>query len=153
MVFVSDKTLKSDQGYEARGVIAKIERLGFYDAGGVMQPYFKYITLDLGKGRKAKPVKYIGRAPTMRNLVGESFLDLAKLKAGDIVVQPGFVYRETHWTTALHAEHLKALKNYRRKEIVKAEAPDKEEAVDLGFQNLSSETILEADHAKRKTLH
>lgn len=137
-----EKTIRNDQAYHARGVIARINPVGEIGLSGLTtSKIYEFITLDTGKGNPAQCVRFVGKAPMLITEDGEQQLDMAMLKEGDIVVSPGLLYRKTEFTGAVHAEHLIQLQKYRPKDIIIADAPDaSEEAVDLGAFNLAEDT-------------
>ncbi len=145
-----EKKIKEDQGYEARGVVARINKIGDVQIGLIHTPVYKYITLDRGAGQRGIVVQFVSPAPrVIDELSGDEFLDMASLKEGDIVVSPGLVYEKIEWTDALYAEHLAALRTYRPKDILISDAPSKgEEAVDLGKIDLTTDA--ETKHLIKK---
>ena len=149
---VEEEFFDSSQGYEARGIVARIQPAGFYQNGALLRlPIYRYLTLDCGKGRKGIAVKLVGQAAFIeRN--GERYLDASKLKEGQIIVEPGFIYQKTTMTGALMAEHLKALKTYRRKTIIKADR-DTGGDFDLGVMDFTKNQITKDSEFKDKILH
>lgn len=145
-----EKGLGNNQGYQARGIVARINKIGNVQVGLIHTPVFQYLTLDRGKGQRGIVVKFVSPAPRVINeLTGEEFLDLESLKEGDIVVSPGLVYEKIEWTDALYTEHLKALRTYRPKDILISEAPSKgEDAIDLGKIDLTTDA--ETKHLIKK---
>lgn len=141
------------QGYEARGIVARIQPIGHYQASVLLRlPIYQYLTLDCGEGRKAMAVQFVGTAP-YNEVNGERFLDATKLKPGHIVVDPGFVYKKITMTGQIMAEHLKALKRYRRKDIIKAERDASGGSIDLGMIDLTSDKVALEAQKKGKILH
>lgn len=121
----------NDQGYEARGIVAKIMPIGYYEQGPLMKVrIYRYLTFDCGKGKPSFAAKFVEQAQVMTKN-GESFLDANKLKPGQIVVSPGFIYEKIPMSSPLMTEHLKALKTYKRKDIIKSEKSDAP-AIDIG---------------------
>lgn len=118
-MFVNDKNIESSRGYEARGIIAKINQIGYYAVGPMLKvPVYQFVTLDCGPGREKIIVEFSGPAPYDKKT---QELDLNKVKEGDIVINPGFLYKKRQWTQELMSEHLRQLKNYKPKILVKAE--------------------------------
>lgn len=151
-----EKSIGQNQGYSARGVVARINKIGNVQVGLIHTPVFKYLTLDRGAGQRGIVVQFVSPAPrVIDELTGEEFLDMQALKEGDIVVSPGLVYEKIEWTDALYAEHLAALRMYRPKDILISEAPSKDEAaVDLGKIDLTTDA--ETKHLIRRdqsTIH
>jgi hypothetical protein len=121
---ISSSNLRTDQDYDARGVIARIGRIGSYQIDSTISvPVFKYLTMDAGIERY--PVQFVKPAQ----------IDMAKLQEGDIVVHPGLIYKRIPWTGDLMAHHMKALKNYRPKVIIKSEIDRDAKPIDLGAVN------------------
>jgi hypothetical protein len=121
--------LKEDQDYEARGVVMRAEVIGHFTTGIIRTPIYRYISLDCGPNVPSIIVEYVGQAP--RNALME--IDVRSLRQGDILINPGFIYRKIEWTGPLMNAHLNALKFYKPKSIIKAEAVHDEPAVDLGI--------------------
>ncbi len=127
-VQVKQNAMANHQAYEARGIIAQYLQMGHYDVGKAIPmhvPVYRFLTLYPGKGQPAIPVMYAFPAPVIEDK-GEVILDLGRLREGDFVIHPGLVYRKCAWFDALYAEHLKALPNFKPKDIVvadKANAP------------------------------
>lgn len=116
---INEKKIAYDRAYEARGVIARINKIGDMSIGPMVAiPVYQFLTLDCGPGRKKVLVEFVGPAPYDK-LTQE--LDLNKVKEGDIIVNPGLLYRKRAWTQKLMAEHLLQLHNYRPKVIIKSE--------------------------------
>lgn len=147
------KGLQNDQGYDARGVVARINKIGDAQVGFMLTPVYQFITLDCGKGQRGKVVKFVGPAPrVIDEVTNEEYLDFEGLKEGDIVVNPGLLYKTIEWTDALYAEHLKALATYKPKDILIADAPSSDEqAVDLGTIDLTTDT--DTKHLISKEAH
>lgn len=122
-----DIELKSDQAYQARGIVTGVETIGFIDG---VRPVFKYLTMDCGPDRPGICVQFVREADTVTTEAGK-FLDTSKLKPKDILVAPGLIYRQIPWTTPLINVHLQALKKYRRKDIITSEKADAP-AIDIG---------------------
>ena len=122
----------NDQGYEARGIVARVMPIGHYQDGPLMrQKIYRYLTLDCGDGRQSIAVRFVAQARVTKK-GGESFLDTSELKPGQIVVSPGFVYEKITMSSPLMVEHLKALKTYKRKDIMTAEVDKSAGPIDLG---------------------
>lgn len=135
------KGLPQDKGYSARGIIARLDKCGNMNKDGLIVPIYRYLTLDCGAGREPIPVRLVGKAPIRYDEAG-AYLDVASLKEGDIVVEGGLLYRKTEWSTAIRLVHAKAMKRYRPKNIVIAEAPDQEEeATNLGTIDLTKDKV------------
>lgn len=116
---VDTKKLETSRDYEARGIIAKINKIGNIQTGPLIAlPVYQFLTLDCGAGREKILVEFVGPAPYDEKT---QELDLNKVKEGDIIVNPGLLYRKRSWTQALMTEHLAALKNYKPQVIVKAD--------------------------------
>lgn len=123
---INDDKIEDTRGYEARGVIARINKIGSYQAGPAINvPVYQFISLDCGKGKKSKLVEFVGPAPYDK---ATQELDLNQVEKGDVIITPGFIYRERTWTQHLMTEHLKQLKKYRPKEIIQSYV-DREEPI------------------------
>lgn len=124
--------LKHDQSYEARGIVARISPIGHYDEGLLTkQLIYGYLTLDCGPGKKAKCVRFMRECSWIDTPEGRQ-IDGSSLQVGEIIVSPGFVYKETPFTGTLMAEHLKAMKTYRRKVIITQEVDKSAGPIDVG---------------------
>ena len=151
MVKVAESKMSRDQAYEARGIIARYQRIGHYAVGPFMTvPVYKFLTVDRGGKNRPIAVEFVKPAPMIEDK-GEFILNIEALKEGDIVVSPGLIYRKCIMFPKLTAVHMIAMKTYKPKEIIQAEKADAEH-IDLGYQNLSSEKITQKDHDKRKTI-
>jgi len=125
--------MKGDQDYEARGIIAKIGPIGHVHYGPMQVPVYRFLTLDCGDQKPSICVEFVRKADTIKEEgSNEPYLDMSKLKNGEFVVSPGFVYRKIPWTTPLINAHLHALKTYRRKVIVKSDVDKSSGPIDLG---------------------
>ena len=144
---VSNKNMDRSQAYQARGIIAKMGVIGEMEIfAGFKTPIVKFMTLDAGQGEAPIAVEFIEPAPMIIGQDGETYLDIEQIAPGMIVIQPGLLYRKIPMFDTLMAKHLKALKTYKRKDIIEAEAPAEGEAIDLGWTNLSNEKITQKDH-------
>lgn len=122
---IDDNKIAGDKAYEARGIIAKINPIGNYEIGpNLKTTVFQFLSLDCGPGRERMLVEFVGPAPYDEKT---QELDLNKVKEGDIVVNPGFLYRKRPWTQAIMSEHLKQLKKYKPKVIIKPEVDRSEQ--------------------------
>lgn len=120
------------QDYEARGVVAQAVQIGHYQEGPLLRrPIYKYLTLDCGPGRPGIAIEFVREAEYVKTKEG-SFLKADGLKEGEIVVSPGFVYKKIPWSTPLMNAHLKALKSYRRKDIIHSYVDKSDAPIDLG---------------------
>lgn len=152
MVKISDKHIDTAQAYSARGIIGKLGILGQIDLGhGLITPIYKFLTLDAGKDNPSIAVEFVKPAPILLGDDGDSYLDVEKIEPGMFVVNPGLLYKKIPMFDNLMAVHLKALKRYKRKDIITYEKEDAP-AIDLGFKNFSSEKITTREHEKR-TIH
>jgi len=115
---IDEKSLASDRAYEARGIIARINKIGNIETGPLIAlPVYQFLTLDAGPGREKILVEFVGPAPYDEN----QELDLNAVQEGDIIVNPGLLYRRRSWTQALMTEHLAQLRFYRPSVIVKSD--------------------------------
>lgn len=128
---VSNDFFDNGQDYHARGIVARIMPIGHYQVSIlVKEKIYRYLTLDCGNNQPSFAVRFVAQAEVVQEN-GQTFLNGAKLLPGQIVVSPGFIYEKIAWSTPLWNEHLKALKTYKRKDIIISEkiaAP----AIDLG---------------------
>jgi len=133
--------LRDDQSYSARGVVAKIDKIGDLQYDMLIVPIYKYLTLDCGKGNRPQCVKFVKPAPRVVDEVsGESYLDLAALEFGEYVVSPGLVYKNINFSSMLYSEHLKALQSYRPKDILVADTSEaKNDVIDGGSINMATD--------------
>lgn len=116
---INDKKIKYDRAYEARGVIARINKIGSMAVGPITSlPVYQFLSLDCGPGRDKILVEFVGPAP-YDEITQE--LDLNKVKDGDIIVNPGLLYRKRSWTQKLMSEHLIQLRKYKPQVIIKAD--------------------------------
>lgn len=152
-----ERNIREDQGYSARGVVAKINKIGDIQTDFMFTPVYEYITLDCGKGNRPQCVKFVSPAPRVQDEFGNEFLDVAALKPGSFIIAPGLLYEITGFTSALYTEHLKALRTYVPKDITIAEAPDAaEESIDLGSLNMAEDSDTKSaiqDHLVSQTKH
>ena len=65
----------------------------------------------------------------------QDVLLVERVKEGEIVVAPGFVYRKVPMTGMVMAAHLKAMRTFKHKTIISHER-DPAPAVDVGVVNL-----------------
>lgn len=116
---VNEKKIEYNRAYEARGVIARINKIGDMSVGPMVAlPVYQFLSLDCGPGRDKILVEFVGPAP-YDEITQE--LDLNKVKEGDIVVNPGLLYRKRAWTQKLMTEHLFQLRKYKPQVIIKSE--------------------------------
>lgn len=140
MVQVNEQDLESDKAYHARGVIAKINQIGEVQDGLLTKPIYAYITLDTGKGKPAQCVRFVGKAPMVEDINGDLYLDMKALKEGDIVIAPALLYRKCEFSSKIYSEHLIQLQNYAPKDIIIADAPSDDDAIDLGALDLTTDS-------------
>lgn len=131
-----------NQAYEVRGVIGKLGRVGNYQYGSVLVqlPIYKYLTLDCGPNKESVPVEFVRQAPFINDEAGTPHLNIKALKEGEFVVSPGFVYKRCKWFGQLYTAHLKALQNYKRKDIIMAEKADAP-PIDLGTIDATTDQV------------
>jgi len=128
-----NQAMRSDQGYEARGIIARMNKIGSYSLGPLNAiPIYEYLSLDCGPGKPSILVKFDRPAPVAPGLDGQPYIDVSKLKEGDIVVNPGFIYSRVPWTTNTMRKHLMALRRYRPKTILSSFVDKDAKKIDLG---------------------
>jgi hypothetical protein len=131
MTEIKTDAMMTSQDYEARGIVSKIGVIGHVLHGPMQVPVYRFLTLDCGDQKPSMAVEFVRKADIMHDGTGP-YLDITKMKEGEIVVTPGFVYRKIPWTTPLINAHLHALKTYKRKVIVKSEVDRSAPPVDLG---------------------
>lgn len=128
------KQLPDGTLYNERQVVARMESIGFFRmlARGRERKFhiWGYMTFWTGDNSPAIAAKFDRVAPQDEkgNLV------TVGLKAGEIVVMPGFVYKIIPMTGAIMTEHLRVMRTWKPRvkiEYVKDDAP----AVDLGTIN------------------
>ena len=138
---VSEQKMANNQAYEARAVIARYHVMGHYQAGIALKvPVYKFLTLYQGEGREAIAVEFQRPAPVIPGDNGETFLNIEALREGDIVVDPGLVYRRIPMFPNLMAEHMKALQRFKPKTIISAEKDDAP-PVDLGTLDATTDQV------------
>lgn len=144
-------SLKQDQQYNVCCVVGRFNKIGKYSSGVVTMPIHRYLTLDNGKEKFA--VEFVDRAPTYR-IEGDDheYIDFEKLEKGQLLIDPGLIYKRIPWTSKLMNMHLIAMKSYTPKDIIIYDKPEENDVIDMGFKNFSSEKILAKDHEKRKNL-
>lgn len=138
---VSEDKMGYGQAYEARAVVAQYFPMGHYQVGPAIKvPVYKFLTLYQGEGREAIPVEYKRPAPVIAGDNDETFLNIEALEIGDIVVNPGLVYRKCFWFDNLMAAHMKAIARFKPKTIMVA---DKDDAppVDLGTLDATTDQV------------
>ena len=131
---VSTDKMRREQSYEARGVVCKFGIKGFVGSGDFKQPIYEFMSLDKGRG-VYQPVKFAGIAPSK-----DGYLDVERLREGQIVVNPGYLYEPCGWNDGLLAKHLKSLKTYQPKSILERDdvmGP----SVDLGVIDHTSDQV------------
>lgn len=147
--------MSNNQGYEARGIVARIKEVGKVEYGGLQLPVYQYVTLDTGKGNEPVVCRLKGKAPFIKDeLTGETELDFSKLNEGDFIIQPALIYEKIEWSTKLRNEHMLALATYKPKDIVSAyrgEVEDPTKFDDIVIAGDNSQDALEAkkDHMER----
>lgn len=126
---VNDKKINDHIGYEARGIIARINKIGEYELGPMVRvPVFQFLTLDCGPGRDKILVEFVGPAPYDEET---REIKINELKEGDFVIDPGFLYQRRPWTDALINEHLLQLKAYKPKMIIKSDVDRSQPAASI----------------------
>lgn len=141
MINVSTKKMGEGQAYEARSVVARYVPMGHYQSGVMLKvPVYRFVTLYQGEGREAIAAEFKRPAPVLPGENGETYLNIDALEEGDIVVNPGLVYRKCLFFPALLAEHMKALQTWKRKDIMVAEKDDAP-AIDLGTLDATTDQV------------
>ncbi len=123
-------SLASDRQYEARGIVARIQPVGRING---LAPIYRYLTIDQGPGRPSFAVEFMGKASVDEN----GYLDMRTVKEGQLIVNPGLVYKKIPWSDGLMTLHLEAMKTYQRKEIYLPEIDRSAGPVDIGTINLT----------------
>lgn len=120
---------KTVPAYERRHIVARVGMRGHCVVMGVKRVIHDYLTFKPDRG-PAYCARFVKPAPVDKN----GFMRLEALKEGDIVVEPGFVYRkESFMPSSVMVAHLKAMKTWRKPHDVIVPWVDKDEApVDLG---------------------
>lgn len=138
---ISDKNLSNIQAYEARAVVARYYVMGHFQAGVMLKvPVYRFLTLYQGEGREAIAVEFRRPAPVLPDDDGGTYLNVEALSEGDIVVNPGLVYRRCAFFPNLMAEHMKALQTFKPKTIIVSEKDDAP-AFDLGTIDATSDQV------------
>jgi hypothetical protein len=127
--------------YAARAVVGRLHVMGHFEHGiSVRVPVYRFLTLYQGEGREAIPVEFVRPAPVIPGEHDETFLDFDQLKEGDIVVDPGLIYRRCLWFDNLMAAHMKALQTFKPKTIMVAEKDDAP-PVDIGTIDATTDQV------------
>lgn len=129
MTKISTNHIASNQAYQARGVVARVQVIGHYADGGIKKPFYKFLTLDTGIAGQPKAVEFAGFAPVISEKDG-SYLDVESIPEGYVVVNPNLMYKPCLMFEWLLSQHLLAMKSYKPKIVYKPE--QKREAVQLG---------------------
>lgn len=138
---VAKNNIGTNQAYEARAVVAKYHVMGHFQTGAMLKvPVYKFLTLYTGEGREAIAVEFKRPAPVLPDDDGGTYLNVEALSEGDIVVNPGLVYRRCAFFPNLMAEHMKALQRFKPKVIMVAEKDDAP-AFDLGTFDTTSDQV------------
>lgn len=124
MLDLHQKTMRRDQAYEARAIVARLGVAGKIQRGIVHEQISKFLTLYQGEGKQAIPVEFSGLAPYERDAKGDLYLNLAAVEEGMFVINPGLLYRKCLWFDALMAAHMRAIVRFKPKEITVAEKAD-----------------------------
>ncbi len=120
--------------YESRQVVSKLGCAGYFDMGGLRHNIPEYVTIWNGL-QPAIAAKFDRVAPKENGV-----LNTEELKEGDIVLNPGFVYKKTFMTGMIMVAHLKAMKTFKPKTIITHEK-DTGPAVDMGVVNLNDKDL------------
>lgn len=120
------KIARNHQPYQSRQLIAKIGRVGEFVVDG--KKYFipEYCTFYNG----AQPA-FAAKFDRVAEKDFQGVLKVENVKEGEIILNPGFVYKKCHMTGNIMSEHLRAMRFWKPKTIiehVKDEAP----VVDVG---------------------
>lgn len=128
-----DKTV---QPYERRFIVAKMGSAGTFTEGRRTFRIWQFITFHVPNGLPFA-AEFVGKAPVDKR----GFLKLESLRAGQIVVKPGFIYNKVAMTGVIMAEHLKAMKTWKPPvpEVV-YEKDLSAPAVDMGIIDLTGAT-------------
>lgn len=145
---VDEKRIGNSQAYQARSVVARYHPMGHYQSGVMLKvPVYRFVTLYQGEGREAIAAEFRKPAPFIRDDNGDVFLNVEALEEGDIVVNPGLIYRKCLWFPNLLAAHMSALQYHKPKDIIKAEKDDAP-AVDLGTLDATTDQVTK--HMKKQ---
>lgn len=126
--------LEDGREYAGRQVVAKFDPVGHFTEGGRRYKIWRYLTFYTGPDSAPICGKYDRVAP--RDEHGE--LVYMAIRAGEIVVKPGFVYRVVPMSGAMITEHLRQSRNWKPKTTYSYEKDVDSGPVDAGIVDLRS---------------
>lgn len=119
---------KSDQNYQRRQIVARMGRAGVFRLGGKRYIIWKYMTFWCGNDMPSIAAEFVRQADHDK----DGFLRIENLREGEIVVTPGLVYRKIPMSGVMMAEHIKAMRNFKPRDILVMDKDTDAGAVDLG---------------------
>ena len=125
-----------DQEYERRQIVARMGKAGEFRIGRKRYIIWQYMTFWTGPATPAICAEFVGPAPKDE----DGFLQIGKLKPGEILVTPGFVYRKIPMSGLIMAEHLRKMKTFRPRDVIEHYKDTAAGAVDLGTIDMRGQT-------------
>lgn len=122
----------SNQEYERRQIVARMGKVGTFRLEGKRYWIWKYITFWAGKDQPS----VCGEFVRLADMDKDGFLRLDNLKTGEIVAMPGLIYRKIPMSGMIMAEHMKKMKRFRPRDVLKTHKDTAAGAVDLGVIDL-----------------
>lgn len=123
----------SNKDYKRLQIVARADRMGVVQDIVMQYPIFRYITFFMGKG-PAQAAMFDRIAERDK----DGFIRLEKMENGEIIVNPGLVYKKIPMTGNIMAAHLDAMRTFRPKDVIEYEQ-SKEEAIDVGVFDFSNQ--------------
>lgn len=125
---MTTKISNTEVPYTRRQIVARLGVVGFYSMNNKNHPIPQYITFHLGEGQQPLVAIFDRQADTDDS----GFIDLNRIKEGELVIAPGLIYRKTCFTGNLMTAHLQALKKFRPRSTVAYEKDHSAPPVNLG---------------------
>lgn len=136
---MSNPVIKSSRPYAQRSPVARFFKVGNVKVNGIQRTLWGFMSFYNGIGKLPTFGAYAGLAPVDEH----GYLRIEQLAEGDIVVEPGLVYKPVppmDVTGKMMAEHERAMKTWRPK-VQYSYEKEAGPAIDLGPINLSKEKL------------
>lgn len=132
---MNSPTLNNARPYQRRQPVAKFMKVGNITVGGIQRTLWGFMSFYTG------PTSMPLFGSLQRHAPVDEFgqLRLDHLEEGDIIVDPGLVYKPIplmNITGKMMAEHTKAMKKFRPRDILVTERDTTLPAVDMGVIKL-----------------
>jgi hypothetical protein len=122
---------KGAELYEKRHIVAKFERIGELNVGGIVMPLWGFVTLI---SRLDAPI-IAAKFDRLAKKDEEGHIRLEDTQPGEIILTPGLIYKKIPMSSPIMRKHEQAMKRWKPKPEFFFEK-EKGPVVDLGPVNM-----------------